>query len=378
MSPRKVLYLVANPIPGGAERATMMMLTSHRRDRYAPGVLFFSDGPLVDEARRLGIAVHVLRRPMRLRNPLSVAAAISQTARIIHEHEYVLLHSCMSYAHLVGEFAARLADVPAVLYQHGPVDTWMDGAATLGRCDRVLVNSRFTAEEQRRREWRSRRTIVAPLAVDLSIADADRARLCDMVNREHGIDTDAPVLGTIARFDPRKGIDVALRAIAPLLRDRPALRFLVIGGQYRNFHPGYDRLLQAIVRDERIDEQVIFTGYRMDVRPYYARLIGLVHASLRPEAFGLTLVEAMAAGVPVVVARGGGPAEIIDEGIDGLLHTAGDIDELRAAVVRLLDDEALRRSLIAAGLRKVESRYRPARMMQTIEGVYDDLLEGAA
>jgi glycosyltransferase involved in cell wall biosynthesis len=374
----RVLYLMANAVPGGAERATMLMLGSHRRERYEPGVLFFSNGPLVEEARQLGIRVHVLQRPMRLRNPLSVAIAISETASIIREHRYSLVHSCMSYPHLVGEVAARLAGVPAVLYQHGPVGTWMDGAATLVQCDRILVNSQFTAAEQRRCDWRTRDVTVAPYGIDLAIGDADRARLREWVNREHHLDVDAPLLGIIARFDPWKGIDIALRAVAPLLRARPTLRFLVVGGQYRHFHPTYGDQLHAIVREEGVEAQVIFTGYRLDVRPYYARLTGLVHASLQPEPFGLTIIEAMAARVPVIAARGGGPAEIIDEGVDGLLHTAGNVDELRAAMGRLLDDEPLRRSMIEAGSRKVEARYRPSSMMRTIEGVYDELLEDAA
>jgi glycosyltransferase involved in cell wall biosynthesis len=369
---------MANAVPGGAERATMLMLASHRRDRYEPGVLFFSDGPLVDRARELGVTVHVLTRPIRLRNPLRVAGAIAETATIIRRHGYDLVHSCMSYPHLIGEVAARLAGVPAVLYQHGPLGTWMDGAATLVQCDRILVNSQFTAAEQRRCDWRTRHLTVAPYGIDLTIDTTERAQLRARVNREHGLDDEAPALGIIARFDPWKGIDVALRAAAPLLRARPGLRFLVVGGQYKQFHPTYGDRLHALVRDEGIAPQVIFAGYQLDVRPYYARLTGLIHASLQPEPFGLTIIEAMAAGVPVIAARGGGPAEIIDEGIDGLLHTAGNVDELRAAMALLLDDGALRQSMIEAGSRKVEARYRPASMMRTIEAVYDELLKEAA
>lgn len=375
---RRVLYVSANAVPGGAERATMLMVASHDRRRYEPGVLFFGQGPLVDEARALGARAHVLGSPMRLRNPLSVRAAIAETARLIRTEAYAVVHSCMSYAHLVGGAAAALAGVPAVLYQHGPLGTWMDGAATLVRCDRILVNSEFTAAEQRTRAWRRRPITLAPYGIDLHLTEDERTRFRDAVNAEHGLAPDAPVVGIIARFDPWKGIDVAIRAVAPLLREHPALRFMVIGGQYRDFHPTYGEQLRALVEREAVASQVIFTGFRMDVRPYYARLSALVHCSLQPEPFGLTIIEAMASAVPVVAARGGGPAEIVEEGVDGLLHTAGNEEELRAAVVRVLDDRCLRESMVAAGLRKVEARYRPAAMMEIIERVYDDVLEGAA
>ena len=114
----RVLYLMPNAVPGGAERATMVMLGAHDRRRYEPGVLFFSDGPLVADASALGLRTHVLSRPMRLRNPLAVGAAVLEVARLVRRHGYALLHSCMSYAHLVGGPASpaarqRIAHRPA-------------------------------------------------------------------------------------------------------------------------------------------------------------------------------------------------------------------------------------------------------------------------
>ena len=370
---RRVLYLMPNAVAGGAERATLLMLASHDRRRYEPGVVFFTPGPLVEQAAALGVRTHVLGRAMRLRNPLSVAAAIAEIARTTRRDGYAVIHSCMSYAQLVGGPAGSVAGVPTVFYQHGPVGSWMDGAATAVRCDHILANSRFTADAQRAKAWRSRPITVAPCATELQITDQERPRLRAAVNDEHHIPPDASAIGIVARFDPWKGIDVALRAAAPLLRERPGWRFIVVGGQYRQFHDGYGEQLKALASREGVAAQVVFTGYRLDVRPYYARLDALVHSSLQPEPFGLTIIEAMAAGVPVVAARGGGPADIVDEGIDGLLHTPGDETELRADLRRVMDDPSLRASLRAAGLRKVEARYRPAAMMQVIEGVYDTL-----
>ena len=375
---RRVLYLMPNAVPGGAERATMLMLAHHDRARYEPGVLFFSKGPLVDEASCLGVGTHVLSRRMRLRDPISIGAAIAECSRLIRDSEYAIVHSCMSYAHLIGGIAAARAHVPAVLYQHGPLGSWMDRAATMVRCDQILANSRFTADEQLRHSWRRRPITIAPYGIDLRIDGDERRHMREVVDARHGLSPDATVIGIIARFDPWKGIDVALRAIAPLLRQRATLRFVVIGGQYRHFHPTYGDQLRAIVSEEDLGEKVIFTGFQMDVRPYYARLNVLLHSSLQPEPFGLTIIEAMAAGVPVVAARGGGPAEIVTEGVDGLLHTPGSGDELRESLVRILDDTPARESMIAAAHRKIEAIYRPAAMMRTIEATYDQLLGSAA
>jgi glycosyltransferase involved in cell wall biosynthesis len=373
--PRRVLYLMPNATPGGAERATMLMLSSHDRARYEPAVLFFTDGPLVDDARRLGIEVHVLRHPVHLRQPASVVRTLAQGRRLVAEGGFALVHSCMAYAQLFGGAIATAAGVSAVLYQHGPLGAWMDGAATLLRCDRILANSAFTASEQQRRSWRARPVTIAPYGIDITRPDArERERLRALVDQRHDLSPESPVIGMMARFDPWKGIDVTIRAAAPLLRERPALRLVIVGGQYRHFHPEHGPVLRQLVEREGVATQVIFAGHQADVRPYLARMTVLVHASRQPEPFGLTLVEAMAAGVPVIAARAGGAVEIVEEGVDGLLHTAGDERDLRDQMRSLLDDPARRESFVAAGLRKVESKYRPAHMMRVIEGVYDELL----
>jgi glycosyltransferase involved in cell wall biosynthesis len=180
----------------------------------------------------------------------------------------------------------------------------------------------------------------------------------------------------IARFDPWKGIDVALRAMIPLLSEDRNLFFLIVGGQYRHFHPEYGVELRRLVATAGLERQVLFAGYQLDVRPYLARFDLLLHASIRPEPFGLTILEAMAAEVPVVAARGGGAAEIVADGENGLTHPPGDAAALGATARRLLGDGALARRLAAAGAATVAQRFTPAGMIHRIEGVYDEVLGG--
>jgi glycosyltransferase involved in cell wall biosynthesis len=374
----RILYLSANAIPGGAERATIMMARAHDRARFEPSILFFNDGPLVREASAAGIAVRRLATPLRLRSPLAVGRAIREVAHVIRQQGVDIVHSCMSYAHLIGGPAAAFAGVPAVLYQHGPVDSWMDGAATLVRCSRIAANSAFTAAAQRSRGWRERPVIVVPLATDMSLSIPERSALRAQIDARHRLDSGMTAIGIIGRFDPRKGIHVALAALAPLLRSRPALRLLIVGGRFGQFHPGYDDRLRSIADAEGLGEQVVFTGYQSDVRPYLARMDVLVQPSLEPEAFGMTLIEAMACGVPVAASRGGGASEVVDDGVNGLLHEPGNGAELLESVTRLLDDQPLRTRLGRAALQKVDAHYRPAAMIARLEAVYDDLLASHA
>ena len=105
---KRVLYVMPNAVAGGAERATMLMLASHDRRRYDPAVLFFADGPLVDDARKLGITVHVLGHAVRLRHPASVARTLSDGRRLVGAHGYSLFVDADA---LVAAFDATVADI---------------------------------------------------------------------------------------------------------------------------------------------------------------------------------------------------------------------------------------------------------------------------
>jgi len=108
---------------------------------------------------------------------------------------------------------------------------------------------------------------------------------------------------------------------------------------------GYERELHMLVARLELTDRVEFTGHIDDVAGQLDRADVLVHASVIPEPFGLVVVEAMAAGVPVIAADAGGPAEVITNGVDGLLTAPGDVDALAEALQALAMDEPLRQRL---------------------------------
>ena len=96
-------------------------------------------------------------------------------------------------------------------------------------------------------------------------------------------------------------------------------------------------------------DRVVFRGFREDVWAELSQIHLLVHCSLIPEPFGQVVVEGMAAGVPVIAADAGGPAEIITHNVDGILTAPGDVAALAAAMRRIRDDASLRQALVSGG-----------------------------
>ncbi len=370
----RVLYVLANAERGGAERVTLLMLAHHDPALYEPLALFLNPGSLVADVERMRIPTFVLRKPLHLRNPFQVLSAARECRRIVLSEKVDILHSCMSYSHIISSIACAWTGRPTVLFQHGPVGGWIDRTASLMPVTRILANSRHTLERHGAVSLRHRPISVVNCATDFELKPETALELRRQVNVTYGIDQDAIVLGSIARFDPWKGIDLALVAAAPILRERPEARFLVVGGQYRQFHPEYAGKLRRVVQDAGIGNQVIFTGFQTDVLRLLARMDIVIHSSVAPEPFGLVILEGMAAGKAVIASRAGGPLEIITEGHDGLFHEPGDVKQLEAVIRLLMEDDALRERLGACARDTVARRFRPRAMVERLERHYADIL----
>jgi glycosyltransferase involved in cell wall biosynthesis len=172
--------------------------------------------------------------------------------------------------------------------------------------------------------------------------------------------------GIVGRLAPWKGQHVFLRAFASAFPDGPE-RAIVIGGALFG-EDGYARELEDVAASLGIAERVEFRGFRPDVWDELSRLDVLVHASVTPEPFGQVILEGMAAGVPVIAARAGGPAEILDDDLTGILYEPNEPVEL-AGAMRRMQDPALRDRLSAAARLEV-SRYEPGVVAAELQRLY--------
>jgi glycosyltransferase involved in cell wall biosynthesis len=153
----------------------------------------------------------------------------------------------------------------------------------------------------------------------------------------------------VGRIASWKGQHVFLAAFAEAFPDGGAEAVIV--GSALFGEEAYEKELGRLVNDLGIVSGVRFSGFSDDVWEELSKLDVLVHASTVPEPFGQVVLEGMAAGLPVVAARAGGPAELITDGIDGLLFTPGQSDEL-ATTLRVLAEDPLRRQKLGQNARQ--------------------------
>jgi glycosyltransferase involved in cell wall biosynthesis len=193
------------------------------------------------------------------------------------------------------------------------------------------------------------------------------------VRAELGLGPEGILVTMVGHLRTWKGQDVLLRAVAELVRrgDR-RVHAALVGGPTNSEDETFIALLHRIVREEGLESRVRFLGARRDALDYMNAADLVVHASTRPEPFGLVVLEALALGKPVMASKLGGPAEVLRPNA-GLLFDPGDPKALAGLLERLAGDAGERERLAAGGTALVRE-YDISRTVAAVERVYRDLL----
>lgn len=182
-----------------------------------------------------------------------------------------------------------------------------------------------------------------------------------------GIAADVPLVGCIARLDPVKNHAMLLASFKRVTATLPYARLILVGdGPLRH-------ALQTLAADLGLSRVVIFAGAFPDAQSLYRDLDAFVLASFA-EGTSISVLEAMASGVPVVATAVGGNPDLLANGTCGLLVPSGDSAALADAVIRLLRDADLRVKLADAGRARATSTFSQASMVLTYEGLYRTML----
>ena len=176
------------------------------------------------------------------------------------------------------------------------------------------------------------------------------------------------------RISPWKGQHIFVEALARVRETHPAVHGVIVGLAEEADGPGYAGRVQAQAEALGLGRHLRMAGFRSDMPQVLRAADVVVHCSVKPEPFGRVIIEGMAAGRPVAASALGGAAEIISDGVDGLLTPAGDAAALAAALNRLLADPLERQRLGEAAQRTVAQRYQVAAHVQAVLTFYQRVL----
>jgi glycosyltransferase involved in cell wall biosynthesis len=200
----------------------------------------------------------------------------------------------------------------------------------------------------------------------------------DSIRDEFGIKPHQTLIGLIGRIDWWKGHEYFLEAMALASKRNDDLKGLIVGDLERRFSVNrnklYFRKLKSLVNSLDLKDKIIFTGFRNDVPQIVSSLNLVVHASTKPEPFGMVVIEGMAAGKPVVATAAGGVLDIIQDGINGLLVPCMDSDAIAEAIIHITlnPDKAIQMGM--ASRQRVYKKFMVEKQIIEIQNLYDDIL----
>lgn len=337
-------------------------------------------------AERLGVAP--ILAPSLARNPgwRDIPALVS-LIRLIARERPDIVHTHAAKAGTLGRLAALIAGLgpgprPTLVHTfHGHSLTGYFSprtAAVYRQIERwlarqtdalIAVSDEVRDELVRLGVADEARFVVVPLGFDLTsfdVSDQERGRRRDRVRRELGIPADDQLVTLIARLVPIKRVDRFLRVALDLAADRRGLHFLVVGdGQLRD-------QLQASPEATELDGRLRWAGFRRDI-PDVCFASDAVVLTSDNEGTPVSLIEAQAAGTPVVGTRVGGVASVVREGGAGLIVDRHDERGMADAIARVLDDAGAAARAAAAGA-EVARAFSLEALVDRIDGLYRDLL----
>ena len=198
------------------------------------------------------------------------------------------------------------------------------------------------------------------------------------VRERLGIPPDAPVVGTVSSLNPMKGVEHFLEAAALIASSRPETWFVVVGG-VPGSHRAYGEALRRRTAELALPHPVVFVGERADVERWYPAFdVDLITSLPRSEGTTTTAMEAQACGVPVVATRVAAVAEVVADGVTGVLVPPERPPAIADAVLRLLADETLRARLGAAGREAAVERFDAEHAADVFVQAYEAALAHAA
>jgi glycosyltransferase involved in cell wall biosynthesis len=283
-----------------------------------------------------------------------------------------IVHTHLGVSGFLGSLAARSLNVPAVSSIHAM--TWKTDARTRAQFALFSTALRFcaariiTVSDSARTAYMARGRVVPHRVVTIhnGIDVSPERGEGRAVRRELGLEPDDLVAGMVSALRPEKGHDIAIEAVELLRSQFPRLRLLIAGQGAAG---------EEIARlAARLGDSVIMTGRRSDVMRLFDAVDVCVQPS-REDAFPTTLLEAMAASVPVVATSVGGIPEIVVDESTGVLAPAPPrADTFANALARLLENPTLRREMGAAGRGRYEEMFTAGPWVRRTRALYDTVL----
>lgn len=366
---RTVLHLSSTSGPGGAEMVVKRLASSLDSARFRSVVCLFRAGWLYDATQESGIPTSII--PMNGAFDTAWARAFAALVRrerveVIHAHEFT--------ANTYGSLMGRIMGVPVVATVHGK-SYFADQVKRRLAYRYVSRVSRIVAVSEDLKQFIVQRVGIAEERINVvyngvDIAGASPVERLSAIRADLGLDRYEHVIGAVGSLYPVKGHIHLIKALPDILRVCPKTILLLVG------QGELDTALKAEVASRNLDAHVRFLGFRSDVPALLSLFDVFVMPSLS-EGLSMALLEAMAAGKPVVVTKVGGNSEIVLDGDTGFLIDSESPESISDKVVQVLRDKVGAMAMGDRGRLRVQDKFSFRAMVDRYQSYYEPVSGGS-
>jgi len=354
-------------LSGGAERY-LFDLVGVLEKKYKVFFVSQESGPLPEALNKLGVFLSFQKFPpfRRIKYFLSIWIASRRLIKFCRLHDIHLICSNSYRVTPYAVIAAKALKIPSMTIIHDFVSGEKLDKFCVFDSDLLITVSNSISNEWRHLFKRAIVTIYNGLDILKFIQAIDVGK---SLREEYGIPVESKIVGMVGNFAPVKGHRLFLESMNIVQKSFPHVVFVVVGDSLNVKNLNMEDL-KNFAQEIGLEDRIIFTGYRSDVGNILKSFDVLVLPSSR-ESFGRVVMEAMALGIAVVATDSGGPAEIIENGVCGVLTPIENGPRLAQEVLSLLNDDHRRKELGDKGIQRVKECFSPQKTYFRFNQIFD-------
>ncbi len=366
-----ILHVYSGNLFGGIETNLVALCAADQARVDVPNPLhrfaLSFDGPLASRLRELGCEPTILG-PVRFRYPWTAWSARRKLVRLLGDPAFTGVVAHGSWACRLAQPAARKAGKPIAFWNHDPFrgEGPLESFVVAHSPDYLIANSRYTAKAMENAFGRPVDRVIHPVSRHNPATIPPDAR--KRIRAEFSTPDDAVVILLFSRFERLKGHSVLLEALERL-KIQPDWVCLLVGGVQKPAEVEYQASLRQFAESAGLEGRIRFVGQRDDIPAILAAADIHCQPNVGPDSFGLTYVEALAAGLPSVGSDLGGVPEILTPDC-GRLVPPGDSKALAETLNELIADEALRQRLGAHGRERARTLRDVNASLRSLESLF--------
>lgn len=369
-----ILFVHSSSELYGSDRSLLNIVTNINKEKYKPFVLLPCEGSLASKMREVkDVDVLIYDMAILRRKNLSIKGVIEYIIKMIHSVKYIKNTIINNKINIVetntavtfaGAIAAKKMKIFSIWHIREIITNKLENAIISlvmnTFSDIIIANSKATGDSL---HVNSNKIRVVYNAID----DVEEKTEIKKDNDRNII------IGMAGRINRWKGQKLFVDAAEIVLRKYPDTVFYIAGDSYKG-EEIIKEDLKNYISQKKIDGSIKMLGQVDDMNAFYDKIDIFVLPSIKPEPFGLVVIEAMRAGIPVIATNHGGPVEIIDDGKDGFLVESNDKQELAKRMIMLVSDISLREKMGNRGKQKQQELFSIRTMMNNLEKVYEECI----